>query len=145
MKFSAGDRIAVYGVTLHVNGAGEKSLPGWRVIGTVTSIENSSVLTFFETDRGLQNFANIRQCRKLIKKKKEKTPTEKLQALYDSEINFRIECFWDDGFEWFLGAKCNGLLVRGEVTVQDIDTTIDDLWHFAKIHFPDAKCFKEKE
>lgn len=36
-----------------------------------------------------------------------------LQALYDSEINFRIECFWDAGFNWSLGTEYAGFETCG--------------------------------
>jgi hypothetical protein len=31
-----------------------------------------------------------------------------LQAIYDSEINFRISCFWDGGWKIELGDDMNG-------------------------------------
>lgn len=31
-----------------------------------------------------------------------------LEALYDSEINFKIQCFWDSGIEVMLGDEING-------------------------------------
>lgn len=35
-------------------------------------------------------------------------PHEILQALYDSEINCRVECFWDGGWIGTLGDELNG-------------------------------------
>ena len=36
-----------------------------------------------------------------------------LQQLYDSEINFKIETFWDGGFYWYLGDDSNGWKASG--------------------------------
>ncbi len=33
---------------------------------------------------------------------------EVFQALYDSEINFNVSCFWDGGFDWAIGDLANG-------------------------------------
>ena len=33
---------------------------------------------------------------------------ERLQNLYDKEINFKIECSWDNGFRVCLGDELNG-------------------------------------
>lgn len=38
---------------------------------------------------------------------------EQLQALYEHEINFKIECFWDGGFTVLLGDEMNGYEWRG--------------------------------
>jgi hypothetical protein len=48
-------------------------------------------------------------------------PHEILQALYDSEINCRIECFWDGGWTGWLGDETNGFRlteVRGLTFVE---------------------------
>lgn len=37
----------------------------------------------------------------------------RLQEMYDSEINFRLECFWDGGFSWYLGDEMNGFKEEG--------------------------------
>lgn len=42
-----------------------------------------------------------------------------LQALYDLEINFDVSCFWDGGFDVWLGDDMNGLLEEANV----------DYWH----------------
>ena len=59
---------------------------------------------------------------------------EKLQKLYDAEINFKIQCFWDNGFEWFLGDDLNGYAESGNA-----DTVIDavgKLFESAKKRYP---------
>ena len=38
---------------------------------------------------------------------------EILQDLYDSEINFSIVTFWDDGFRVKLGDELNGFVASG--------------------------------
>jgi hypothetical protein len=38
---------------------------------------------------------------------------EPLQALYDSEINFSISAFYDQGFSWKLGDEVNGYKAQG--------------------------------
>ena len=39
-------------------------------------------------------------------------PQDILQALYESEINCRIESFWDDGWIGMLGDEMNGFNLR---------------------------------
>ena len=38
---------------------------------------------------------------------------EILQDLYDSEINFRLSCFWDGGFDVEIGDPINGFRAQG--------------------------------
>jgi hypothetical protein len=48
-------------------------------------------------------------------------PQSVLQALYDSEINRRIESFWDSGWTGWLGDEMNGFTlghVRGETLAE---------------------------
>jgi len=33
---------------------------------------------------------------------------ELIHRIYDSEINFKIQCFWDTGFDVYLGDELNG-------------------------------------
>lgn len=40
-------------------------------------------------------------------------PASTLQELYDSEINWSISTFWDDGFDWKLGDDLNGWKAEG--------------------------------
>jgi hypothetical protein len=39
---------------------------------------------------------------------------QKLQALYDAEVNFAIETFWDAGFKAKLGDALNGFVAERE-------------------------------
>ena len=39
---------------------------------------------------------------------------DQLQALYDSEINFQISAFHDEGFTWKLGDELNGFKTQGK-------------------------------
>jgi hypothetical protein len=43
------------------------------------------------------------------------TDDDIFQRLYDSEINFRISCFWDGGFDVKLGDEMNGYLAEHQV------------------------------
>ena len=38
-----------------------------------------------------------------------------LQEVYDSEINFRLACFWDGGFDVEIGDALNGFKARSIV------------------------------
>lgn len=138
MKFSVGDRIAVYLLLSEKHQA--------RSTGVIIALTTEGYIRFKDDASNCEPLTHPKQCRKLIKKKKEKTPTEKLQALYDSEINFLIKSFWDDGFEWRLGDVFSGL--HGDYANRKdktIERTINDLWDFASMRFPDAKCFKEEK
>ncbi len=45
---------------------------------------------------------------------------DKLQRLYDNEINFEVSCFWDGGIRWGLGDYSNGFTAEGnEPTVTE--------------------------
>lgn len=72
------------------------------------------------------------------------TPAEKLQALYDSEINFEISCFYDMGFLIKLGDTLNGH--QAQAGHQDYLATVDEasdlLWRLAQVYYPKAKCFE---
>jgi hypothetical protein len=70
-----------------------------------------------------------------------KSVAGKLQALYDSEINFRIECFWDGGFNWQLGDELNGWKEFGGGDT--IEEAAEDLWAAAEKIYPKATCFQE--
>lgn len=65
---------------------------------------------------------------------------DKLQKLYDSEINCKIEWFWDTGVEWYLGDEMNGWKKDGRVDT--VTEAIDALWNAAKEKYPNAECFK---
>jgi len=64
-----------------------------------------------------------------------------LQNLYDSEINFSIQTFWDGGFDVKLGDHMNGF--SASTTVETAEEIIDWL-HISTIkHFPDSQYTKE--
>lgn len=44
----------------------------------------------------------------MTKKRKPLGPLQKLQQIYDWELNARIDWFWDGGFDVALGDDCNG-------------------------------------
>jgi hypothetical protein len=43
-----------------------------------------------------------------------------LQALYDSEINFQISAFYDQGFTWKLGDELNGFKTEGKARTMKV-------------------------
>jgi hypothetical protein len=43
-----------------------------------------------------------------------------LGRLYDSEINFKIACFWDSGIHVMLGDQINGYRAARSFEVQDL-------------------------
>ena len=49
-----------------------------------------------------------------------KTNFEKLQDLYNSEINFEISTFWDGGFDWRLGDSMNGFSAKGSADTLEL-------------------------
>ena len=59
---------------------------------------------------------------------------ETLKALYDSEINFKLETFWDSGVDWELGDRLNGVKARG--LADSIDEAVEELAAAARVHFP---------
>jgi hypothetical protein len=64
-------------------------------------------------------------------------PSEQLKKLYASEINFRIEAFWDAGFRWKLGDDVNGYVAEGAAK-----TLEDAAWLLAgaaREHFPESQ------
>lgn len=71
--------------------------------------------------------------------------SEILQRLYDSEINFAIKCFYDQGFSVYLGDAMNGWMSFS------LDCTFAEGVHWlateAVKHYPTsqfAKWWKEK-
>lgn len=66
---------------------------------------------------------------------------ETLQRLYDSEINFSINTFWDAGFEWKLGDKINGFMAEG-CNDDTLCGAIDELKAAAIAYYPDSKFAK---
>ena len=59
-----------------------------------------------------------------------------LQALYDSEINFRISTFWDGGFTWELGDESNGFKQDG--STMTFPEAVERLCLAAHHHFQDS-------
>lgn len=58
------------------------------------------------------------------------------QKLYDLEINFSISCFWDNGFDVFIGDDMNGHQAEGRVyTWAEVEAWLEEN---ARIQFPDA-------
>ena len=58
-----------------------------------------------------------------------------LQELYDSEINWRIDTFWDGGFFWYLGLSPE---YKAEGESNNLNAAIDALKQAAFEHFPDS-------
>lgn len=79
--------------------------------------------TFF--DEGLTNDAHLRS----------------LQELYDSEINWSIECFWDGGFTAKLGDDMNGF--ESESLLRTLREAIKWLADEAIKRFPQSTFAKD--
>ena len=62
---------------------------------------------------------------------------DQLQALYDSEINFQISAFYDDGFTWKLGDESNGIKAQGKA--RTIKIAVLDLVNAALRAYPDSE------
>lgn len=60
-----------------------------------------------------------------------------LQALYDSEINFQISSFYDEGFSWKLGDEMNGFKAQGKARTMKI--AVLDLVQAAMRLYPDSE------
>lgn len=63
---------------------------------------------------------------------------EILQKLYDSEINFRLSCFFDAGFEASLGDEINGFKASDE-NFETLEEAIDHLVNMAKKFYPESE------
>jgi hypothetical protein len=61
---------------------------------------------------------------------------EKLQSLYDSEINFTLSCFWDGGFHWQLGDEMNGFKREGDTLT--LAESVAELCLAAHEQYPDS-------
>ena len=66
---------------------------------------------------------------------------KRLQALYDSEINFSISCFWDGGFDFELGDTDNG--IKESFTTDTLEEGINELCAEAIDHFPQSRFAKD--
>jgi hypothetical protein len=61
---------------------------------------------------------------------------DQLQSLYDSEINFSISAFYDEGFTWKLGDELNGFKAQGKA--RTIKIAVLDLINAALRAYPDS-------
>ena len=73
---------------------------------------------------------------------KEKNRMNTLQELYDSEINFKIETFWQ-GIEWKLGDVMNGWKAEG--SADSVDEAVKRLAAAAMIHYPESVFAEGKQ
>jgi hypothetical protein len=64
------------------------------------------------------------------------------QRLYESEINFVISCFSDDGFHVQLGDELNGFVA--EHTMDTWDKVEQWLRNAALLHYPNSRFAKEE-
>jgi hypothetical protein len=60
-----------------------------------------------------------------------------LQMLYDSEINFELSTFWDEGFRWKLGDRMNGFPAEG--CADTFVEACEQLKEAAIRHFPESE------
>ena len=67
-------------------------------------------------------------------------PPDILQALYDSEINFSVSCFWDSGFVVKLGDPVNG--IAAEAVVRRWDEIETWLSRMTARHLPESDFAK---
>ena len=68
-----------------------------------------------------------------------------LNALYNSETNFQISCFYDGGFRARLGDKMNGF--KTDDNVDSFEDAVNALGDAALMHYPEsrfAKAFGDK-
>jgi hypothetical protein len=68
-----------------------------------------------------------------------KSLTQVLQALYRSEINVTISCFWDGGWEVQLGDQLNGFVAETWFDNAKLDDAAAWLADNAKRHFPKSE------
>ncbi|SRR5581483_760693 len=64
------------------------------------------------------------------------SPSNILQAIYDSEINFELSTFWCGGFNWKLGDPANGYHAEGNA--ETLDGAIQQLAEAVRRHFPSS-------
>jgi len=67
---------------------------------------------------------------------------EELQKIYDSEINFTIETFWDGGITIKIGDEQNGF--EYENTYSTFEEAIKNLISKVMKLYPDSEYFKNK-
>ncbi len=61
---------------------------------------------------------------------------EVLTGLYASEINLRLEAFWDGGWTWYLGDEMNGFLAMG--TAKSLATAVRHGGVAAAVQYPQS-------
>jgi hypothetical protein len=64
------------------------------------------------------------------------TPSEILEAIYASEINFELTAFWAAGFHWRLGDAMNGYHAEGHE--ETFSEAVNQLAQAAGRHFPSS-------
>jgi hypothetical protein len=67
---------------------------------------------------------------------------DELQRMYDSEINVRIESFWDGDWKLVLGDQLNGFIER-DGTVQRVEDIVPAPQGMIRKHFPDSKYARQ--
>lgn len=68
---------------------------------------------------------------------------ETLQKIQDSEINFQIKTFWDNGFMIQLGDNVNGIVVDEEIYSDSLQECVDQLVEKVLEHYPESRFAKE--
>ncbi|HEY6183116.1 MAG TPA: hypothetical protein VIW67_12780 [Terriglobales bacterium] len=63
--------------------------------------------------------------------------TNTLQQLYDSEINWQISSFYDQGFRWRLGDEGNGFTAAG--TARTLKVAVLELIQAAVNEYPNSE------
>ncbi len=62
---------------------------------------------------------------------------ERVQAVYDDEINFSISCFWDAGFDIVLGDHANG--IKGKMFADTFRGALKALIELVDKYYPDRE------
>ena len=60
---------------------------------------------------------------------------DELQRIYDSEINVRIECLWDGGWQVAIGDEMNGL-IKHDGSIKNAEGIISALQALIREHHP---------
>ena len=77
-----------------------------------------------------------------VKVEIEEKPKSIFQRVYDSEINFCISCFWDDGFVLLLGDDVTGKVCE-RVYVDSWEKVKEKLHELVMKYYPSSKYAKE--
>lgn len=67
---------------------------------------------------------------------------EELKRLYDSEINVRIDCFWDGGWRVMLGDESNGYK-KPDWDSCELDEIVPAIRELACKHYPNSDYVKD--